>query len=132
MNDIMDNDKYKDLFDDFRPELTPDFSFIGRLEEKLDSVEFIREQQRNVARSNRRALAVAAAVGFAVGIVFMLIMPFISDMAANMQTRAEGNEVLELLLDNYQIIMGLVICVTSAFTALNAYEISLSLQRRKG
>lgn len=127
----MDNDNIQDIFDDFHPELSPECSFISRLEEKLNGVELIRERQRTIARGNRRALIVSASVGFAVGVVFALLMPYLGTIASNMRAAAGNNTALLLFLDNYRLTVCLIICATSVFTALNAYELTLALQRRR-
>lgn len=127
----MENDKFQDLFDDFRPGLSPDSTFMSRLSDKLHGVELIREHQRTVARSNRLALVAAAAVGFAVGVAFALLMPYIGSIAANMRAAAGDSTILRMLVDNYRLAIGLVICATSVFTALNAYEFTMALQRRR-
>lgn len=127
----MENDKFQDLFDDFRPGLSPDSTFMSRLDDKLNGVELIREHQRALARSNRRALVAAAAAGFAVGVAFALLMPYIGTIAANMRAAAGDSFVMRMFIDNYRLATGLVICATSVFTALNAYEFAMALQRRR-
>lgn len=71
-----DNDLTK-VFDTYRPALGPDLEFMGRLEQRLEAVEFIREQQESRCRRNHIGLVAAAVAGCVVGAIATLVSPWI-------------------------------------------------------
>ena len=71
----MDDDKIKQLFDSFNPQMPPADDFMAELERNMNSVEVIYEQTMALARRRRRAAVLAALVGVAVGVVLTLLLP---------------------------------------------------------
>ena len=63
---IMEEDKLKSLFAEFQPELSSDSLFMNRLERNMESVEIVKRRVEEMRARNRRAIAVAAIVGFIV------------------------------------------------------------------
>ena len=64
----MEEDKLKDVFEGFDPELTSDSLFMSRLRRSMEAVEIVRERQAELRRRGCRAVVVAAITGCAVGI----------------------------------------------------------------
>lgn len=60
----MEDDKLKSLFSDFNPTLFSDFQFMKAFEEKMRSVEIIKEHTAQVRKRYKYAAAIAAVVGF--------------------------------------------------------------------
>lgn len=127
----MEDDKLKSLFANFEPELSYDFQFMNKLQRNLNSVEIIKQHIAEVHSRNKKAVAIAAFVGFIVGFLFSLSLPYLSDAVSNWQLTLPSESMLNTFANNFTIIAWLVIGSTSALAALNSYEISLSLLKPK-
>ena len=127
----MEDDKLKSLFSNFEPELSSDFLFMNKLQRNLNSVELIKQHTAEVRSRSRKAVAIAAIVGFIVGFLFSLSLPYLTDAVSNCQLTLPSESVMNVFANNFTIIAWLVIGGTSVFAALNSYEVSLSLLRPK-
>ena len=127
----MEDDKLKSLFTNFEPELSSDFLFMNKLQRNLNSVELIKQHTAEVRSRSRKAVAIAAIVGFIVGFLFSLSLPYLTDAISNWQLTLPSESVMNVFANNFTIIAWLVIGGTSVFAALNSYEVSLSLLRPK-
>ena len=127
----MEDDKLKSLFSNFEPELSSDFLFMNKLQRNLNSVELIKQHTVEVRSRSRKAVAIAAIVGFIVGFLFSLSLPYLSEAVSNWQLTLPSESVMNFFANNFTIIAWLVIGGTSVFAALNSYELSLSLLKPK-
>lgn len=127
----MEDDKLKSLFSNFEPELSSDFLFMNKLQRNLNSVELIKQHTAEVRSRSRKAVAIAAIVGFIVGFLFSLSLPYLSEAVSNWQLTLPSESVMNIFANNFTIIAWLVIGGTSVFAALNSYELSLSLLKPK-
>ena len=127
----MEDDKLKSLFSNFEPELSSDFLFMNNLQRNLNSVELIKQHTVEVRSRSRKAVAIAAIVGFIVGFLFSLSLPYLSEAVSNWQLTLPSESVMNVFANNFTIIAWLVIGGTSVFAALNSYELSLSLLKPK-
>lgn len=127
----MEDDKLKSLFSNFEPELSSDFLFMNKLKRNLNSVELIQQHTVEVRSRSRKAVAIAAIVGFIVGFLFSLSLPYLSEAVSNWQLTLPSESVMNVFANNFTIIAWLVIGGTSVFAALNSYELSLSLLKPK-
>ena len=127
----MEDDKLKSLFSNFEPELSSDFLFMNKLQRNLNSVELIKQHTAEVRSRSRKAVAIAAIVGFIVGFLFSLSLPYLSEAVSNWQLTLPSESVVNVFATNFTIIAWLVIGGTSVFAALNSYELSLSLLKPK-
>lgn len=127
----MEDDKLKSLFSNFEPELSSDFLFMNKLKRNLNSVELIKQHTVEVRSRSRKAVAIAAIVGFIVGFLFSLSLPYLSEAVSNWQLTLPSESVMNIFANNFTIIAWLVIGGTSVFAALNSYELSLSLLKPK-
>ena len=127
----MEDDKLKSLFSNFEPELSSDFLFMNKLQRNLNSVELIKQHTVEVRSRSRKAVAIAAIVGFMVGFLFSLSLPYLSEAVSNWQLTLPSESVMNVFANNFTIIAWLVIGGTSVFAALNSYEFSLSLLKPK-
>ena len=66
-----------------------------------------------------------------VGMLFSLSLPYLSSAVAEWQLSLPGDSMLNALADNFRIISWIAIGGTSVLTALNTYEVSLSLLKPK-
>ena len=127
----MEDDKLKSLFSNFEPELSSDFLFMNKLQRNLNSVELIKQHTVEVRSRSRKAVVIAAIVGFIVGFLFSLSLPYLSEAVSNWQLTLPSESVMNVFANNFTIIAWLVIGGTSVFAALNSYELSLSLLKPK-
>ena len=126
----MDDDKLKSLFSEFKPELSSDFQFMNKLQKNLNSVEIIKRHSAEVKQRNKRAVVIAAIVGFIVGCLFSLSVPYICEAVSNRQLILPADSVLNTIADNFITVAWIIVAGTSVLAALNTYEISLSLLKR--
>ena len=127
----MEDDKLKSLFSNFEPELSSDFLCMNKLQRNLNSVELIKQHTVEVRSRSRKAVAIAAIVGFIVGFLFSMSLPYLSEAVSNWQLTLPSESVMNVFANNFTIIAWLVIGGTSVFAALNSYELSLSLLKPK-
>lgn len=127
----MEDDKLKSLFANFEPELSSDFRFMNKLQRNLNSVEMIKQHNAEVRARSKKAVAIAALVGFIVGFLFSLSLPYLSHAVSNWQLTLPSESMLNTFANNFTTIAWLVIGGTSVIAALNSYEISLSLLKPK-
>ena len=127
----MEDDKLKSLFSNFEPELSSDFLFMNKLQRNLNSVELIKQHTVEVRSRSRKAVAIAAIVGFIVGFLVSRSLPCLRESVSNWQLTLPSESVMNVFANNFTIIAWLVIGGTSVFAALNSYELSLSLLKPK-
>ena len=127
----MEDEKLKYLFSNFEPELSSDLQFMNKLQRNLNSVEIIKRHAAEVRSRSKKAMAIAAFVGFIVGLLFSLSLPYLSEAVTDWQLTLPRESMLNTLANNFSTIAWLIIGSTSALTALNSYEISLSLLKPK-
>ena len=127
----MEDDKFKSLFSNFGPELSSDFQFMNKLQRNLNSVEMIKQHNAEVRARSKKAVAIAAVVGFIVGFMFSLSLPYLNHAVSNWQLTLPSESMLNTFANNFTTIAWLVIGATSVLAALNSYEISLSLLKPK-
>lgn len=118
----MDNDNLKELFGNFNPDLSSGSDFIARLQQRMDTIEMVRQYNAELRRRNRIAVMIAALAGFIMGVVLTLLMPLIGDWIATFRLSLPGHA---FNIDLHYIAWVLLAAV-SMFTALNTYEIALA------
>lgn len=118
----MDNDNLKELFGNFNPDLSSGSDFIARLQQRMDTIEMVRQYNAELRRRNRIAVMIAALAGFIMGVVLTLLMPLIGDWIATFRLSVPGHA---FNIDIHYIAWVLLAAV-SMFTALNTYEIALA------
>lgn len=101
---IMEEDKLKSLFAEFRPELSSDRQFMSCLERNMESVEIVKRRMAEMRARNRRAIAVAAVVGFVVGFLFSLALPYLSGLVADWQLTLPEESVMSVAADYFAVI----------------------------
>ncbi len=130
-NKIMEDNDIKSLFAGFKPDMGPDFDFMARLEQRLDSVEFVKQQTAQVKARCRRAVVFAALAGFVAGFLCSLLLPYLQVAVANWQPTLPDNAFVHTLVGHFNVIAWLIIALTSIIAALNTYELSLALSSRR-
>lgn len=127
----MNDDKLKDLFQNFQPELSSDFKFLTKLQRNMDALELVKHQTAMQRKRNRIAVIVAAITGFVMGVIITILFPILADTLSTFSITLPAADFSPISI-NWQIIGYILAAIVSIFTALNAYEITLSrLSRRK-
>lgn len=129
MND--DDKLLKDLFAAFDPELPSDTRFVDSLQRRLDSVELIRQRSAELRSRSRKAMVIAALVGFVAGMLFSFAIPYVGHAVASASISLLPGAAMGVLADNHLIITWFVIAVTSVFLTINAYDVAFCLLGRK-
>lgn len=123
---IMEEDKLKSLFADFQPELSSDRQFMSCLERNMESVEIVKRRMAEMRARNRRAIAVAAVVGFVVGFLFSLALPYLSGLVADWQLTLPEESVMSVAADYFAVIAWGVTGATAVIAAINTYDMITS------
>lgn len=122
----MEDDKLKSLFADFQPELSSDRQFMSCLERNMESVEIVKRRMAEMRARNRRAIAVAAVVGFVVGFLFSLALPYLSGLVADWQLTLPEESVMSVAADYFAVIAWGVTGATAVIAAINTYDMMTS------
>lgn len=122
----MEEDKLKSLFAEFRPELSSDRQFMSCLERNMESVEIVKRRMAEMRARNRRANAVAAVVGFVVGFLFSLALPYLSGLVADWQLTLPEDSVMSVAADYFAVIAWGVTGATAVIAAINTYDMMTS------
>ncbi len=128
----MEDDKLKSLFNDFNPELSSDIMFMHRLQKSLNAAEIVKRHSDKVRARSKKAVLIAVVVGFIVGFMFSLSLPYLAHAVADWQLRLPDSSFMSPVVDNLMVIAWGVIGATSVFAALNTYEVSIALLTKKG
>lgn len=121
----MEDEKIKEIFENFTPDLSSDLLFIEKLQRNLEAVELIKQHSECLRRRNKIAVWVSAFCGFVAGLLFMSLIPVMDDWMATICFRLPyfsgdfGAEVLHF-------ITWAVAAIVCSITAYNAYIITLS------
>lgn len=121
----MEDDKIKELFKDFQPELSSSAQFMTQLQKDIATVEMLKQQNALLRRRNRIAVAIAAASGFGMGVILTLLFPLISSWVSTFSIALPHLHPVSMSID-FSFVAWIVMAGTCIITALNAYEIALA------
>lgn len=79
----MEDKQFTRLFKDFNPTLSDERLFMARLQERLIIIESILEYRSCLRREARKSIAVAGALGFLTGILFITLLPIIREFTTS-------------------------------------------------
>lgn len=127
----MEEDKISRIFRGYDPKLSSSRAFMERLERNLDAVEMIHRENEAVMRRNRIAIAVAAFAGFVSGMLFTLLLPYLTAMIRSGMQSIPGIVGQHISSGYPQALSWIIIGACSVFIAVNTYDIALSLQPLK-
>lgn len=116
----MEDEKIKDIFKEFDPELSSSFQFITKLQKNMEAMEIVRQYNETQKRRNKWAVAIAGICGFAMGVIMTLLLPFITDWVASISFALSLPPTL-----NFTYIVWLLIATVSVLTTVSVYEIAL-------
>ncbi len=121
----MDDDKLKDLFNNFRPELSSSFQFMTQLQKNMETVEILKQHNVALKKRNRLAVAIAGVSGFVMGVIMTLLFSLIGDWVTTFNISIPRLNVSSLTVD-YSFVGWIVMAGVCVITAMNAYEIALA------
>lgn len=132
----MDDDKVKELFKGFNPELgMTDTTFMSRLKKGMEAVELVKQHQRKLHSLYKRALLAASIAAFAMGSLLSSLYPTLMKMlSAITLTLPSQLQHTTLSLGQPVICWGMIgsVCL---LTALSVYDLTrtrlLSLATRE-
>ncbi|MDE6561407.1 MAG: hypothetical protein K2K75_08515 [Muribaculaceae bacterium] len=125
----MEEDRLKDIFKEYEPDLSSRMAFMERLERNLNAVEIIHRENALATKRNRLAVICASIVGFLVGFLFSFALPYISNMIAEFEDFISTNSVLSNLnaIPEFQsVIAWIIIGAVSVFTSIGTYNMVLN------
>lgn len=129
-NITSENEEFRNLFNNYEPELSSMTQFMDKLRHSLDAVEFVKQRNMAMRRRNRLALVIATLAGFLSGVILTLALPYFVNLfsVTNVIIPRSG-----LIIDLRIVTWGLI-AVVSVVISLNTYEaiIAKMTQRRIG
>ncbi len=118
----MKEDKIKEIFDDFQPELTSSLQFMNKLQKNMEAVEIVKRHNATVRKRNLIAVVVAAASGLLMGVILTLLYS-VSGIGRIAAHRISMPDFLNYTLDvDYSVIAWLVISTICSLTTLYIYS----------
>ncbi len=123
MQDNMEDDKLKDIFREFEPELSSSFQFMTRLQKNMEAVEIVRQYHAAQKRRNRWAVAIAGVAGFAVGVIMTLLFPFITEWIASFNFTIPLPHSSTLNFD-FRYLGWLLVAMVSVLTSVGVYGLA--------
>lgn len=121
----MENDKLKDIFSGFQPELSSSIQFMSKLRQNLEAIEIVKEYTIAQRKRTRTAVVIAALCGFATGVIFTLLFPLMRNWLSTIKFSIFNIQISEFTID-YDIIGWIIMISVSILTTLSVYEISLA------
>ena len=116
-----DDDQLKELFAQFKPEMSSGDDFARRLENRLAAIEDVKERLHMHCRRIKRAVSIAAFIGFAIGVALTLAFPMIMQGIS-----ALLSQLSPALTSASSTVSWTVISLGTIASAITAYDLSLS------
>lgn len=127
----MDEDKFKELFQGFEPEMKSDDLFMNRLQNRLDNVELVKEHNDEIIYRSRIAVVVAFVVGIATGSLLSLAIPNISAFIQSLYTDIASTTQIAFISGHELIIAWGIVAATASILAYNSYILTFSLLKKR-
>jgi hypothetical protein len=120
----MEDDKLKELFTNFQPEMSSSLQFMAKLQKNMERVEILKQHSLAIKKRNKLAVCIAAAIGFLMGVILTLLFPLIGSWVSTFSISLPHLQISSFTID-YSFVGWIIMAVTCIITALNAYEIAL-------
>lgn len=127
----MEDDKIKSLFNNFEPGLNSNVEFMERLNRSLNSVEIVKRQNAEFKARSKRAMVIAGCVGFIMGYIFSLSLPYLKAIVEAWQSTMSSDSILYTITDYYNIFAWTLIVTTVSLVTVNSYNVLSSLFTRR-
>lgn len=115
----MNDDKLKDIFAGFNPEISDSANFMSRLSRNLELAEIARQRIEATRRRSKRAVVIAAIAGFCGGVMSTLCYPALQRLISVFSVDASPTL-------SYMLLSALTIGLTYA-----AYDLALTVSEAK-
>lgn len=124
----MEEDKLKEIFENFEPELSSSARFVERVQQKMEAVEYVRQHQAAWQRKNCKAVCFAALAGFLVG---ALLTAFLLPVSGQTPLIVLPVPVFGLgsLVKESQLAACVLVAAASGLVAWNVYGATLTAIR---
>ena len=119
-NNNTEKDELRDLFSQFKPRMTGEADFMAQLESKLSAIEDVKELHRAHYSQLKKAVGIAAFIGFAIGVVLTLSFPWIMTVV-----KALMDSIVPTTPSVSNVVTWIIISVASVTSAIAAYDLSL-------
>lgn len=119
----MEDEKIKELFSNFQPELSPSYKFMNNLQKKMEMMDELQRYSAILRRRNRVAVVVAALSGFVSGVITTLLLPLIVSWFSTLSL--PHLQISGMMIDG-SILGWIAIAGTSVITALSVYDLAMS------
>jgi hypothetical protein len=120
----MEDEKLKELFTDFQPEMSSSLQFMAKLQKNMERVEILKQHNLAIKKRNKLAVCIAAAIGFLTGVILTLLFPLIGSWVSTFSISLPHLHISSLTID-YSFVGWIIMAATCIITAINAYEIAL-------
>ena len=120
----MEDDKLKEIFNEFNPELSSSFQFMTKLKKNMEAVEVVKLYNAAQKKRNKRAVAFAGICGFVMGVILTLLYPLIEESFASFRFTLPAWHASIMTID-FSHIGWLLVAAISVITSLSVYEITL-------
>ena len=121
----MEDDKIKEIFSSYQPELSSSYQFMSRLKKNMEAVEIIKQHNVALRKRNKLAVAIAGFCGFAMGVILTLIFPMIEDWIKSFKINLPMFSSNALNID-FSNIAWLLVAAISITTSISVYELASS------
>jgi len=121
----MEDDKFRNLFNDFQPELSSSLQFMTKLQKNMEMVETLKQHDIALKKRNKLAVFIAAVSGFVIGVILTLLFPLIGNWVSTFSISLPHLQIISVTID-YSFVAWIVMAGVCIITALNAYEIALA------
>jgi hypothetical protein len=121
----MEDDKLRNLFNDFQPELSTSSKFMAKLQKNMEMIEILKQHDIALKRRNKLAVVIAAVSGFVMGVILTLLFPLIANWIYTVSVSLPHLHISNLTID-YSFVAWIIIAGVCIITVLNAYEIALA------
>lgn len=121
----MEDDKIKEIFSSYQPELSSSYQFMSRLKKNMEAVEIIKQHNVALRKRNKLAVAIAGFCGFAMGVILTLIFPMIEDWIKSFKINLPMLSSSALNID-FSNIAWLLVAAISITTSISVYELASS------
>ncbi len=129
----MEKDDLKDIFSAYNPPPAQStLRFMSRLNERLDTVELIKERNTSCRRRSRLAVAVAGIAGVAVGSLLTLAMPWLSEQLVRAISSLPDMHVHLPVQESAAVAAWALIGIAGVLTSLGTYDLVASSLRSSG
>jgi hypothetical protein len=121
----MDDDKIKEIFSNFDPDMSSSFQFMTKLRKNMEAVEIVKQHNIAIKKRNRIAVTVAALCGFIMGVILTTLFPTICSWASSLSISIPQMHISTITID-VNIVAWMITAGMCVITAISAYDIAMA------